>query len=182
MGKQLGFLIDLGKCVGCRGCEMACINENRLEQFLYRKVLKISHNQFHGFLSMACNHCANPECLRVCPDRCYRKRRDGIVVHDAAKCSGCRSCVGACPFRAPAISPRTGKVSKCSFCHGRIDQGLKPCCVAACIPGALQVIELTQHQGDAAVANLPEVSIMRFTKPSVRFIPPRQPVCFWRAT
>lgn len=183
MAKQLGFLIDLGKCVGCRGCEMACISENKLEQFYYRKVTNVSRpeSQFYGFFSIACNHCINPECIRVCKDRCYRKRRDGIVLHDASRCSGCRSCVGACPFRAPAINPKTGKVGKCSFCFNRIDNRLQPACVSACITGALAIVDMNGPLPEGAVKNLPEIPIVHFTKPSVRFIPPTPPLCFWRS-
>ena len=86
MQKQLGFLVDLGKCVGCRGCEVACSNKHQLDHLQYRRVMNINkENQVLGFLSLACNHCINPECIRVCKEKCFYKRRDGVVLYNYFK-------------------------------------------------------------------------------------------------
>ncbi len=181
MGKQLGFLIDLSKCVGCRGCEVACLNEHPVAQMHYRRVIQLSKdNRGLGFLSLACNHCQNPECIRVCPQKCFYKRRDGIVLHRPQACSGCQSCAGACPFQAPRVDPRTKKITKCNFCVERLEQGLEPACVAACIVGALAVIDLTAALAAGVQATLPDFPIVQFTKPSLRFVLPQVPQCFWR--
>lgn len=181
MVKQRGFLLDLNKCVGCKGCEMACVIEHQIEQLHHRRVIHISQDSREwGFLSLACNHCTNPECIRVCPRKCFYKRRDGVVLHRPQYCSGCQSCVGACPFHAPKVSPRTRKASKCNFCAERLDQGLEPACVAACIVGALAVVDLAELPASGARETLPPFPIAQFTKPSVRFILPKAPQCFWR--
>ncbi|MEW5786177.1 MAG: 4Fe-4S dicluster domain-containing protein, partial [Bacillota bacterium] len=102
MAEQLGFLINLDRCIGCHSCEFACKNDKQLNDFAYRRVLNLKKQEnVFAYLSMACNHCANPQCIRVCPEKCYRKLRNGVVLHDPAKCDGCQSCTGACPFRVP---------------------------------------------------------------------------------
>ncbi|MBZ4687047.1 MAG: 4Fe-4S ferredoxin, iron-sulpur binding protein [Clostridiales bacterium] len=182
MVKQLGFIIDLNKCIGCKGCEMACHNENCLDDIHYRKIVTLAEHpkNFFGFLSMACNHCRNPACIKVCPKGCFKKRKDGIVLHTNSNCSGCESCIGACPFRVPQINPQTGKVEKCNFCFKRIDQGLKPACVEACIPEALYITDLSKPLSEKYHEILPGFTIIRITRPSIRFILPQPPVCFWR--
>lgn len=181
MGKQLGFLIDLSKCVGCKGCEAACRNEHQIDHMHYRRVIQLSKDNWEFcFLSLACSHCLNPECIRVCPRKCFYKRRDGIVLCHPQSCSGCQSCVGACPFQAPKVNPRTKKITKCNFCFERIEQGLDPACVAACVVGALTIIDLTKTLADEVQETLQSFPIIRFTKPSLRFILPKSPQCFWR--
>ena len=127
MTKQIGFLIDLNKCIGCHSCEFSCKNYNQLEDISFRKVidLKRSGNAF-SFLSLACNHCANPQCIRVCSKRCYHKLRNGIVLHEPMDCEGCRSCIGACPFEVPKHNPATKNNSKCNLCYNRIREAFQP--------------------------------------------------------
>lgn len=182
MPKQLGFLVNLAKCVGCRGCEVACRNENNLESLPYRRIVCVNNaeEQFFGFLSLACNHCGNPECMRVCRKKCYSKRRDGIVVHNSVQCDSCYTCIGACPFKAPQINPRSRKVAKCNFCIQRLELGKEPACVAACIPDALRLVDLTQPFGPQVVEGVQPFAFSKLTKPSVRFILPQPVRCFWR--
>lgn len=180
MVKQLGFLINLQKCTGCHGCEFACKNENNLNDFGYRKVvpLKKQKNIF-AFLSMACNHCANPQCVRVCPQKCFQKLRNGIILHDPTHCDQCQSCLGACPFSAPKVNPLTQKINKCNLCIDRIKKGQEPACVAACIPNALQIIDITAPLPDNYLETIPYIPSVRLTKPSARFILPKTTKCFW---
>lgn len=181
MQKRLGFLIDLGKCVGCKSCEIACMNEHQFSRTRYRRVLNIGPgNQVFEFLSLSCNHCLNPECIRVCTERCYKKRRDGIVLNDSTRCNGCQRCEGACPFSVPKMNPQTKKVSKCNFCSELIDQGLEPACVSVCIVGALRVVNLMQPLPFGSQQTLPNFPMIQFTKPSIRFLLPKNPICFGR--
>lgn len=182
MSRQLGFLMDLQKCIGCKGCAMACKNENGLGDTDWRRVMVLTEHpqNFFGFLSMACNHCANPACMRECPKGCFKKRRDGIVLHDPSRCTGCKSCIGACPYRVPQFNPLTGKVSKCNLCFTRLEKGLKPACVEACIPEALQLIDLEGPLPENSQEALPGYFSVRLTRPSVRFILPGSNIRFWR--
>lgn len=91
---------------------------------------------------MSCNHCDDPQCLKVCPADTYTKRADGIVIQDHDKCIGCQMCIMACPYNAPVYDPVEGKTSKCNMCADRIDEGLKPRCVESCPTGAIEFGEI----------------------------------------
>ncbi|HUK99519.1 MAG TPA: 4Fe-4S dicluster domain-containing protein [Nitrospirota bacterium] len=105
----------------------------------------------HKPFLVLCNHCENPACVRVCPTQAMFKRTDGIVMHDAHRCIGCKYCMAACPYGAISYNlndPRHAKnlqeyvnpefptraigvVEKCSFCYERLAKGMKPACVEA---------------------------------------------------
>lgn len=173
---QLGFQVDLYRCVGCRACEKACQHKNPDLPRAFRHVDEwAGDRREQGFLSMSCNHCTSPECMRVCPTGCYEKRRNGIVMHNSAKCIGCGRCVGACPFNAPRILPHTGKVAKCDMCRERLEAGKMPQCVEACPVEALRLCEM-----DEEYMNWQENPLVRCTQPSLKFIKAKQPICFWR--
>ncbi|MCK4761547.1 MAG: dimethyl sulfoxide reductase anchor subunit [Candidatus Aminicenantes bacterium] len=96
----------------------------------------------HFHLSLACNHCAEPVCLKNCPARAYSKdEKTGAVSIDPKKCMGCKYCTWACPYDAPKFNPERGITEKCDFCLDRINEGKKPACVVACPTGALQFEE-----------------------------------------
>ncbi|WP_206812680.1 4Fe-4S dicluster domain-containing protein [Paradesulfitobacterium ferrireducens] len=181
MSKQLGFLHSSEKCVGCRGCEMACKNEYQTDAApRWRQVFQLHEERYslptRMFFSIACNHCANPQCLKVCPVGAYTKRDDGIVVHNRDRCIGCRLCTMACPYDRPQFNHAKGKVEKCNLCYQRLDQGEKPACVAACIPGALELVEITAEldQKLGVLKTLPGLPTPALTNPSIRFIGPKQ--------
>ena len=77
---QLGFFIDVSKCVGCKTCQVACKDKNNLEVGRnFRHVVEYAGGDWkplHGawvqdvfayYVSVACNHCAKPACAEVCP-------------------------------------------------------------------------------------------------------------------
>ncbi len=107
----------------------------------YANSMKISPNA-QAFITMSCNHCDDPQCLKVCPADTYTKRADGIVIQDHDKCIGCQMCIMACPYNAPVYDPVEGKTSKCNMCADRIDEGLKPRCVESCPTGAIEFGEI----------------------------------------
>lgn len=181
--KQLGFKMNLQRCIGCRGCEMACRNENELTENNRRTVHTLNNPQDHVmvYLSMACNHCENPACITACPELYYKKRRDGIVVHDPTACIGCKSCIGACPFGAPKYNHITKKVDKCNMCVDRLEEGLHPACVSACMMGALKLTDLSKEKMATQDKWYSGIPMANFTNPSVRFVIPKgQPTCHVR--
>ncbi len=136
------FVIDLSRCVGCAACVLACRLENGwASDSPWRRVLPLNLRRRPAgptyFLSVACHHCERPACLAACPSGAYEKRADGVVVHRAERCIGCRYCEMACPFGAPRYDGAQGLMTKCHLCHTRLDRGERPACVAACPTEAL---------------------------------------------
>ena len=143
MELQHGFYFNSDRCVQCHACEVACKSWNELEPGVrWRRVAESWAGKFPEVrsktVSLSCMHCAKPACLEICPAKAISKRpEDGIVVVDQAKCTGCRSCAAACPFHVPQYG-RTGRMQKCNFCIGRLEQGKQPSCVATCPGEALK--------------------------------------------
>lgn len=95
-----------------------------------------------GFnLSLSCNHCTDPACVTACPTgRLYKEGERGLVLEDPEKrCVSCMRCRAACPWDAPQFCPDLSRpvMVKCDMCAGRLDEGRKPACVAACPMRAL---------------------------------------------
>ncbi|MEA5025809.1 hypothetical protein SDC9_33963 [bioreactor metagenome] len=167
------FLFNPDLCLGCRSCELACRNEYaakggerwRWVSEAFEESVKTGY-----FLSLSCNHCENPECIRVCLNGTYRKRKDGIVLHDPKHCSGCGRCIRACPFSAPKYSLITGRVDKCNLCVDRLDNGQPAACVAACPVGAISHLFPNEPDPKRATESVTGFGDIKITKPSTRFI------------
>jgi len=175
-GRRWAMVVDLRKdCPdGCRECIGACNKEHNVPAFAdeadpKRHEIKWIwqagyHNAFpgneqeharkdleHKEVTVLCNHCENPPCVKVCPTQATYKRPDGIVMMDFHRCIGCRFCMAGCPYGSrsfnwrnplaglpakvpnPAYPTRMrGVVEKCTFCSERLDKNLQPACVEAC--------------------------------------------------
>ena len=137
-----GFRLDLGRCVGCGACALACRIENGLPPGVsWRRVLQVNESRVGGgptyHLSVACHHCENPPCARACPSGALGKQDSGLVLLDPDRCLGCRYCEMACTFGAPSFDAGSGLMTKCHLCSHRLDQGEAPACVVACPTKAL---------------------------------------------
>ena len=173
---QIAFFIDATRCVNCKTCEVACkdANDNAAGRRM-RRVRTFEGGEFphvHAYnISMACNHCEDPACVKQCPARAYTKREsDGIVIHDPGKCIGCRYCTWVCPYGAPQYDEREGRVRKCNLCVGELDRGATPICLSSCPLRAIDIGPLDE------VAQLPGVTLnilntpsAELTRPSIRF-------------
>src|SRR5512147_3199400 len=123
-------------------------------------------------ISMACNHCDNPVCLKGCPTRAYTKFAEyGAVLQDPDICFGCGYCTWVCPYNAPQLDTKAGHVSKCNMCVDRLEVGLKPACASACLAGALEfgVIETLPAHREMLDAQIPGFPSPEITHPNIRF-------------
>ena len=170
---KIGWIVYLKKCIGCHACYVACKAENRTAlRTDWRTVVVRERGAFptpvREFISLACHHCDEPACLKSCPTGAITKRAaDGVVLIDQEKCIGCRYCAHVCPYGAPRIDTLTNKVSKCTACIHRLDQGQQPACVATCLTGAIELVtNFTLGDGSA-----PEGFADRgYTKPNINFV------------
>lgn len=170
---QVGWIIDLKRCIGCRSCYVACKAENQTPlRTDWRLVVERESGSYPNprreFISLACNHCDEPACMKSCPvDAITKRSSDGIVLIDQDKCIGCRYCLFACPYGAPRIDTDTGKVSKCTMCVHRRDAGLTPACFTACLTGAIQFVEDFTGETVTAPQGFNDPAL---TKPNIDFV------------
>ena len=161
---RMKFYCDSDRCIACQACFAACAEGNELPVGISRRKVITMNEGVEGkeqSTSIACMHCADAPCEKVCPVDCFYIRADGVVLHDKKKCIGCGYCLYACPFGAPQF-PRGGAFSskgsmdKCTLCAGgpeptnseeerrlygqnRIAEGRVPICAAVCATNALLV-------------------------------------------
>ena len=141
---QYAIATDLNRCVGCLACSVACkvINGVQPGNF-WLKVLRIGPNPKpggsgawpdveHYFLPVQCQHCADPECVKVCPTEASHKAEDGTVQIDKSKCIGCQFCAMSCPYGVRYLNEEERVVEKCTLCQQKTAQGELPQCVAQC--------------------------------------------------
>lgn len=151
-------LIDVSRCTGCRGCQLACKQWNGLpagQTFAagtYQNPPDLQPNTWtlirfqevatkEGvkwlFRKDGCMHCTDAACVKVCPSGALYYTDLGTVGIKKERCIGCKECVAACPFEIPRYDSVTDKVYKCDLCLSRIQADLPPGCVKACPTGAL---------------------------------------------
>ncbi len=163
---EKAILFDATKCIGCRGCQVACKQWNGLsavattntgtyenppdlspDTWLTMKFREKLHNGTINwfFGRRSCMHCTDAVCVAVCPPRALYRHEYGFVAYDKSKCIGCGYCVEHCPFGVPrldaSIASGVGKMDKCTLCTtaglDRISAGQQPACVKTCPSRAL---------------------------------------------
>lgn len=146
--KQFTFVVDVDRCIGCKGCQVACKMENCVALGEGRnKVCTIGPNGVYPdlelyFLPTMCQQCENPSCVQACPTgACYKREEDGVILVDQDRCVGCGSCRRACPYQMIRSSRELRTADKCTLCAQLRAVGDTPACVRNCSGGAL-------HYGD----------------------------------
>ncbi|NIN72294.1 MAG: 4Fe-4S dicluster domain-containing protein [Gemmatimonadetes bacterium] len=159
------FVFDPNRCTGCGACRLACSIENQLEpERSWRRIDTFNRTRHPGVplyhLSLACNHCAEPACMFACPALAYtRDDENGAVLLDDDKCTGCRYCAWACPYDAPVFEPPRGVMTKCTFCHHRLREGLKPACASLCPTGALDFADIAETELENSIPGFPATDL-----------------------
>jgi Fe-S-cluster-containing dehydrogenase component len=184
---QFAIVTDLDRCTGCHACTVACAQENRLKPAVFwTRVHEIGPDgrfpELHmHFLPLACQHCADPACVKVCPTGASHKRSDGVVLIDRDKCIGCQRCQQACPYRIQYFDAEAKKMEKCTLCAHLVDRGESPACVKTCTTGARMFGNISDRGSEAArlirAAGVYAFQILprAGTNPSSRYILRRQP-------
>lgn len=160
--KTNAFLIDMTRCTGCRGCQVACKQWNQLPSALEDEAyefsgsyeypaslgpntwLRITFNEAEtdkgvewSFGRDGCLHCNDAACEMVCPVGAISRSSTGALGLDAEKCIGCKYCVNACPTSVPNWDSDGNTSYKCRLCADRTANGLDPACVSTCPTQAL---------------------------------------------
>ena len=109
---KLAIGINLDRCIGCHTCANACKMQNNVpDGMLWNRVITEGCDAIDGavgeypnltrtYVPLACQHCENPACLKVCPTGATYKDEQGRVEIDYDRCIGCRMCMAACPYNA----------------------------------------------------------------------------------
>jgi formate dehydrogenase iron-sulfur subunit len=124
--------MDLGRCVYCRGCEVACKREHNGHSNMSVVLLDDDSP-----VPMNCRHCEKSPCMAVCPTAALSREEGGPVTLQTMKCIGCRLCAMACPFGVLTLDALSKVMRKCDMCEDRLAEGLSPACVTTCPARAL---------------------------------------------
>ena len=152
---RLAIAIDLSRCTGCNTCAMACKMQNNVPMGMtWNRVLN-ENCEFEvgvqgtypsisrSHLPIACQHCENPACLRVCPTGATYKDDKGRVEIDYEKCIGCGICAQKCPRKlitvdgkVPEVKPAAPKAAPAAAVKPAAPTAEKPAAEAAAAPKA----------------------------------------------
>jgi molybdopterin-containing oxidoreductase family iron-sulfur binding subunit len=163
--KHYVMVVDTKRCIGCHTCSVACkLENNEPDGIWWNRVLTVGGESMDtpagifpnvqmGYITLGCQHCENPACVKVCPvGATYKDEETGLVMQDYDKCLGCRYCMVACPYTgvrqfnweepkfatgfavgsADVAVHQKNVVEKCTFCAHRLAKGQEPACIEVC--------------------------------------------------
>jgi len=162
MSDGKSILVDVSRCTGCRGCQVACKQWNNLpatktEQTgtyqnppdmngdTYKTVRFREGNNEKGkpywnFFSDMCRHCVDPPCLvaqKVEGTMIQDKETGAVYYTGDTAADDFEMAYEVCPYRIPRKNEKTKKIVKCTMCIDRISTGGIPACVMSCPTGTM---------------------------------------------
>lgn len=177
------FVIDMAKCNGCYGCQLACKDEHvnndwmpyakpqpdtghfwmRIEETVHGQVPKVKLE----YRPVGCMHCDEPACVKAGNGAVY-KREDGLVVIDPVKAEGNKDLVNSCPYHTIYWNEEFNVAQKCTGCAHLVDEGQPPRCADFCATGALRFGDESEFAAEIAEAEVlePELGL----KPRVYYL------------
>jgi len=162
---EVAKLIDVSSCIGCKACQVACMQWNDLrdevgtnvgqydnpsdltpQSWTVMRFAEVQMKQPDESTRLewlirkdGCMHCEDPGCLKACPaPGAIVKYSNGIVDFISENCIGCGYCITGCPFDIPRISAVDNRAYKCSLCSDRVAVGMEPACAKVCPTGAIR--------------------------------------------
>jgi len=133
------FVFNSARCNGCYSCQIACKDEHvgndwtpyarpqpdtgqfwmKLNEYVRGQVPKVKMS----YVGVPCQHCDDAPCITACPvEGGIYTRSDGLVIIDPVKCTGCMSCVDACPYGAIYYNADLSIAQKCTGCAHLLDK------------------------------------------------------------
>ncbi|MHB8881825.1 MAG: hydrogenase 2 operon protein HybA [Thermodesulfovibrionales bacterium] len=161
----VGILYDATVCIGCKVCQTACKEHNKMPAEhsskdmlwddpvdlsaktlniikLYANgsgVTKDSEIDGYSFIKRHCMHCVDPACVSACPVTALKKdAKNGVVSYNKDACIGCRYCQIACPYNIPKFEfdKALPQIRKCQLCDHRYKEDKFSACCEFCPTGA----------------------------------------------
>ena len=143
VGEGTRIFPDVGACIDCGGCVVACKrtwdvprDEQRIsistmlegqeaaEGFATASAAALEAGESPGETSipMQCYHCENAPCVSVCPTDSLVKTDGEFVDVREDLCVGCQYCLSACPFGAPQFPESDDGTARVFGTGGKMDK------------------------------------------------------------
>jgi len=135
-------VLDLDLCVECRSCGAGCYYGHHNQPIVnYGVAEKVS-------MPVICRQCDDPACVASCPSGAMWQDDYSVSKRALELCTGCGSCIQACPFGVLTPQMLSHHVAKCDLCEERVLAGGIPRCVATCASGALRFEDVATTERD----------------------------------